>query len=102
MRSGFVALFSKVVDFPGLLTLVGRLAVLSLLLSAAHAAELRISEVRLDANGRLQVTAPAETTGYYILLRGSGLGRLQTPDTLQQANGAEPISGLHRVAPDQP
>ncbi len=78
MRSGFVALFSKVVELPALLTLVGRLAVLSLLFSAAHAAELRISEVRLDSGGRLQVTAPAEVTGYYILLRGSGLGQLQT------------------------
>jgi hypothetical protein len=26
----------------------------------------------------------------------------QPPETLQPANGAEPISGLHLVAPDQP
>ncbi len=48
----------------------------------AHAAELRINAVRLDAGGRLQVTAPAEATGYYILLRGSGLSQLQTPVAL--------------------
>ncbi len=75
MRSGFFVLFSKVMDFPPF----GRLAGLSLLFSAAHAAELRISDVRIDAGGRLHVTAPAEPTGYYILLRGSRLGQLQTP-----------------------
>lgn len=67
---------------PVLLQRVGRLAGLSVLWSTAHAADLQITAPRLDANHHFQITAPADSTGYYVLVRGSGLSQVQTPVAL--------------------
>jgi hypothetical protein len=73
---------------PAFLQRLACLAGFLALLPAISAGDLLLTEARLNAAGHFQVTAPADVTSYYVLVRSGGLGLLQTPVALALGTSA--------------